>query len=115
MALSVVFDTRFIKEHLIPKDIEAGVDTRHLWRIRTTRFEGHGSMIREVLLCGKDSIDRQNLASLLWTHTNPALRPRTTIASKWAAYTCSQYESFSKLWPVKVHSERKRFSQHRQA
>jgi len=89
-------------------DIKAGMSIRHLQRIRRTQFEDDVLLVREILLCAKESIDRQELASLLWCHTTPALRPRTTIASEWPAYTRSQYESFSKLWPVKAHPERKR-------
>ena len=98
----------FIKEHLIPRDISAGVSIRHLLRVRRTQFEDDGLFIREILLCAKESIARQELASLLWTHTDPALRPRLAVASKWPAFTRKQYESFSKIWPVKANPERKR-------
>src|SRR5204863_1983652 len=73
--------TSFIKEHLIPRDISAGVSIRHLFRVRRTQFEDDGLLIRELLLCAKESIERQELASLLWTHTDPALRPRLAVAS----------------------------------
>ena len=84
---------------------------RHLFRVRRTQFEDDGLLIRELLLCAKESIERQELASLLWTHTDPALRPRLAVASKWPAFTRKQYESFSKIWPVKAKPERKRLLQ----
>jgi hypothetical protein len=98
----------FIKEHLIPRDISAGVSIRHLSRVRRTQFGDDGVPIRELLLCAKESIARQELTSLLWIHTDPALRPRLAVASKWPAYTRKQYESFSKIWPVKGNPEGKR-------
>lgn len=90
-------------------DIKAGMSIKHLSRVRKTQFEDDGLIIREILLCAKESIDHQHLASLLWSYTNPALRPRTAMASKWPAHTRYQYESFSKLWPVKAHPEKKRY------
>jgi hypothetical protein len=102
---------RFIHTYLIPLDIAAGVDLKHLRRLRKIRQHCTGPLILEVILCGGESISRQELAALLWCHSEeiPQLRPRLHLASKWAAYTLQQYETFSKLWPVTMRTEAKRF------
>ena len=102
-------NVRFIKEHLISREFSASVSIRHLSRVRRTRSKNDGLFVRELLLCAKESIDFQELTDILSTHTDPALFPRVALASKWRALTLSQYESYSKLWPVKASPERKRY------
>lgn len=78
--------------------------------MRKSREYEDGPIILEVVLCAGESICRQELAALLWSHTDeiPQLRPQLVLASKWPAYTRQQYESFSKLWPVTVSVEPRR-------
>ena len=104
-------NNRFIHTYLIPLDIAAGIDLKHLRRLRKIREHATGPLILEVILCGGESISRQELAALLWSHSEeiPQLRPRLQLASKWAAYTLQQYETFSQLWPVTMRTEAKRF------
>ena len=95
---------------MIPLDIAAGIELKHLRRLRKAREYIDGPIILEVVLCGSDSISRQELAALLWINSEdiPPLRPRLALASKWAAYTLQQYETFSTLWPVTMRTEAKR-------
>ena len=88
----------------------AGIDLKHLRRLRKVREHSSGPLVLEVILCAGESISRQELAALLWSHSEeiPQLRPRLHLASKWAAYTLQQYEAFSKLWPVTMRTEAKR-------
>lgn len=110
--MTYVVDNRFIHTYLIPLDIAAGVDLKHLRRLRKIRENTTGTLVLEVILCGGESISRQELAALLWSHSEeiPQLRPRLHLASKWAAYTLQQYETFSRLWPVTMRTEAKRYS-----
>jgi len=85
------------------------VNLTHLFKVRKTTFQENSLPIREILLCGKDSIDSQKLRTLLWEHTDPVLRPRVALVSKWNAHTRTQFEAFSKLWPVKAKPEKKRY------
>jgi len=73
----------------------AGIDLKHLRRLRKVREHSSGPLVLEVILCAGESISRQELAAL-------------HLASKWAAYTLQQYEAFSKLWPVTMRTEAKR-------
>jgi tRNA(Arg) A34 adenosine deaminase TadA len=93
-------------------DIEVGVNLTHLFKVRKTTFQDQLLPIREILLCGKESIDRQKLGLLLWKYTDPVLRPRVALVSKWNAHTRSQFEAFSKLWPVKAKPEKRRYAPH---
>jgi len=93
-------------------DILADIDVRHLRRIRRIPESPDGPFINEVVLCGAQSISRQELAALIWKHCDevPPLRPTLALASKWAPYTREQYRSFSNIWPVKIRREAKKFS-----
>lgn len=102
--------SRFIYKCLVPLDIAAGIELKHLRRLRKVREYPEGPQILEVVLCGSESISRQELGALFWTNSEdiPPLRPRLALASKWAAYTLLQYEKFSALWPVTMRTEAKR-------
>jgi len=101
---------RFIHQYTVPLDILANVDIRHLRRIRRNLDTPDGPPVHEVVLCGAESISRQELAALIWKHCDevPPLRPRLALASKWAPYTLEQYKSFSNLWPVRIRREAKK-------
>jgi hypothetical protein len=90
----------------------AGIDIRHLFKVRKTALQDNTFPIREIILCGKDSIDREHLGFLLWKYTDPVLRPRVALVSKWNAHTRPQFASFTELWPLKARPERKRYLQH---
>jgi hypothetical protein len=105
---NIISYASFIKEHLIPLDIDAGTSIQHLCRVRRVQMDDDTLRIREIALCAAISISREKLAALLWTHTDPALRPRLAIASKWPAHTRNQYESFSSIWPIKAKPEKRR-------
>lgn len=84
----------------------AKIDIKHLRRLRRVPEYPNGPCHLEIVLCGSSSISRQELASLIWTHSDeiPQIRPRLALASKWPAFTQDQYTSFSKLWPVSMRS-----------
>jgi len=109
-ALPLNLCCRFVQKHLIPLDIAAQIDLKHLRRLRRVTAYEDGPHVLEVVLCGAASISRQELASLIWCHSEEVcgLRPRLALASKWPAYTPDQFESFSRLWPVSMRTTRGR-------
>jgi hypothetical protein len=108
LLIHAAVDIRFINQDMIPLDIKAGVSIRHLSRVRKLRVGDFTTEFREILLCAEPSTDRRGLLMLMEKHMGFILQPQLILASKWPAYTRSQFDEFCLYWPVKVNSERKR-------